>query len=198
MSDDVSRRELLSGLAASIFAGPFAAEAAQHAHNMVVEEKKTTGVYKPKLFNPHEYATVRRLAELIIPADEKSKGAVEAGAPEFIDLLCSNNAELASIYRGGVAWLDRQMERRHRAPFVKAAPAAQTAMLDLIAYRKNDGPELGPGIVFFDWVRKMVVDAYYTSPVGVRELGYMGNKGMTTFQVPAEAIAYALKKSGLG
>ena len=196
-TEALSRRQALASLAASVLAGPFAAEAAQHAHNMVVEEKKATGVYKPKLFSPPEYATVRRLAELIIPADGTSKSAVEAGAPEFIDLLCSANAELAAVWRGGLAWLDRYSEKRQGTSFVKSGAEQQTAILDLIAYRRNDAPEIGPGIEFFDWARKMVVDAFYTSPIGVKDLDYRGNKGMTTFQVPAEAITYALKKSGL-
>jgi gluconate 2-dehydrogenase gamma chain len=194
----MTRRDMLAGMAASVLGGTFGAEAAQHAHNMVAEEKKAAGVYKPKLFTSSEYATLRRLAELIMPADEKSKSAVDAGAPEFIDLLASSNPELGAIYTGGIAWLDRQMVERHGQRFVKATPEQQTAMLDLIAYRKNETPELGPGIVFFDWARKMVVDAYYTSPVGVRAIGYMGNRGMGTFQVPAAAIAYAVKRSGLG
>jgi gluconate 2-dehydrogenase gamma chain len=194
----MTRRDMLAGMAASVLGGTFGAEAAQHAHNMVAEEKKAAGVYKPKLFTSSEYATLRRLAELIMPADEKSKSAVDAGAPEFIDLLASSNPELGAIYTGGIAWLDRQMVERHGQPFVKATPEQQTAMLDLVAYRKNETPELGPGIVFFDWARKMVVDAYYTSPVGVRAIGYMGNRGMGTFQVPAAAIAYAVKRSGLG
>jgi gluconate 2-dehydrogenase gamma chain len=193
----MTRRDMVAGMAASVLGGTFGAEAAQHTHNMVAEEKKAAGVYKPKLFTPTEYATLRRLAELIMPADEKSKGAIDAGAPEFIDLLASSNPELGAIYTGGIAWLDREMIERHGQPFVKATPEQQTAMLDLIAYRKNETPELGPGIVFFDWARKMVVDAYYTSPVGVRAIGYMGNRGMGTFQVPAAAIAYAVKRSGL-
>jgi hypothetical protein len=197
MSEVTSRREMLAGLAGSVLGGSFSVEAAQHAHNMVVDEKKAAGVYKPKLFNPHEYATLRRLAELIIPADAQSKSAVDTGAPEFIDLLASGNPELAAIYTGGIAWLDRQMVKRHGQPFVKATAEQQTAMLDLIAYTRNETPELGPGIVFFDWARKMVVDAYYTSPIGVRAVGYMGNRGMAVFQVPEAAITYAVKKSGL-
>ncbi len=71
-------------------------------------------------------------------------------------------------------------------------------MLDLIAYRKNETPELAAGIRFFVWARRMAVDAYYTSAAGIKELGYMGNKGMKEFKVPQEAIDYAVKRSGLG
>ncbi|HET8548845.1 MAG TPA: gluconate 2-dehydrogenase subunit 3 family protein [Bryobacteraceae bacterium] len=193
----MTRRDVLAGMSAPLLGSAFGAQAAQHAHNVVAGEKKASGVYKPKLFTPGEYAALRRLAELIIPADETSKSAADAGAPEFIDLLASNNPELAAIYTGGLGWLDREMVKRHGQPFVKATPEQQTAMLDLIAYSRNITAELAPGIVFFDWARKMVVDGYYTSPIGVRAIGYMGNRGMAVFQVPEAAITYAVKKSGL-
>jgi gluconate 2-dehydrogenase gamma chain len=200
MSDEtVSRRDLLRNIALSATLGGLSADAAQHVHQMAAVEKAAkAGVYEPKAFNAHEYQTLRRLAELIMPADEVSKGALEAGAPEFIDLLSSQNPELAAIYTGGIAWLDRQMERQHGKSFVDCKPEEQTALLDRIAYRRNATPELRPGIRFFDWARKMVADAYYTSKVGVADLGYMGNKGMTEFRVPAEPMNYALKRSNLG
>jgi gluconate 2-dehydrogenase gamma chain len=70
-------------------------------------------------------------------------------------------------------------------------------MLDKIAYRRSETPELAAGIRFFDFARRMTVDAYYTSAAGIKELGYMGNKGMKEFKVPPEALAHALAKSGL-
>jgi gluconate 2-dehydrogenase gamma chain len=87
------------------------------------------------------------------------------------------------------------MERRYGANFLDAKSPDQTAMLDLIAYRKNESPELGPGITFFDWTRKMVVDAFYTTPLGVKDLGYIGNTAVTKFEIPQAAIDYALKRS---
>jgi hypothetical protein len=187
-----TRRELLVQIAAAAaVAGSVDEAAAQHVHH-AAQQVKAAGPYVPKAFTPAETETLRALCELIVP------GAAQGGAFEFIDLLCSNNAELKAIYTGGLAWLDRQMERRAGAPFVQAKPADQTALLDLIAYRKNAAGELGPGVRFFDWARRMTVDAYFTSPAGVKELDYRGNRGMTTFQVPQAAIDYALKRSKLG
>jgi hypothetical protein len=160
-------------------------------------KQKTNGAYKPRLFNAHEYQTVRRLAELIIPADEVSGSAVEAGAPEFIDLIGANNEELGTQLTGGLAWLDRAAEKQAGKRFVDAAPEEQTRLLDSIAFRKNATPGTQPGVVFFDWMRRLTADAFYTSPIGVKDIGYKGNKGMTTFQVPAAAIDYAVKRSGL-
>jgi hypothetical protein len=192
---DVSRRDLLRGIALSVTLGGIPAEAAQHVHNIAAAEKSATGVYKPKAFTDHEYLTLQKLADYIVPADEVSPAASQAGCADFIDLLASQNPELAAIYTGGISWLDRAMERRYGANFVDAKPADQTAMLDLIAYRKNESPELGPGITFFDWTRKMVVDAFYTTPLGVKDLGYMGNTAVTKFEIPQGAIDYALKRS---
>jgi len=194
---DVSRRDLLRISLTTLGVSVVNAEAAQHVHQVVADVKKN-GAYKPKFFNEHEYQTLEKLADLIIPADEHSPGALAGGAPEFIDFLSSQSPELAEIYTGGLAWLDHQMNKIYSATFIAAAPDQQTAMLDLIAYRKTTTPELAPGIVFFNWVRNMTVDAFYTSKAGMDDLGYMGNGAMSEFHVPAEAIEYALKRSGLG
>ena len=192
---EVSRRDLLRGIALSLTLGGMQVADAQHVHQMAADEKIANGSYKPKAFNSHEYATLQKLADLIVPADEHSPSAAESGAAEFIDLLASQNPELAAIYTGGVAWLDHQMEQRYQTNFLNAQSDQQKALLDLIAYRKNESPELGPGIRFFDWARMMVIDAFYTSPAGVKDLGYMGNTAVAKFEVPQQAIDYALKRS---
>ena len=190
MSDqpgDLSRRDALRQLGIGVTAS-VSLEAAQHAHEAVAQEK-TKGEYAPKYFTAREYQTLRRLADLIMP------GSLDAGASEFIDYLSSQNKDMGDIYTGGIFWLDTEMKSRYGAAFVDAKPADQTALLDLIAYRRNTTPELAPGIHFFAWMRNMVVDAFYTSPVGVKDLGYMGNAVLSEFSVPAEALAYALKRS---
>jgi len=192
---ELSRRDLLQSIALSVTLGGLSPAAAQHVHSVAAEEKTATGVYKAKALNPHEYQTLEKLADLIVPADEKSPGAVAAGACEFIDLLASQNPRLLEIYTGGIAWLDQAAKRRFSTDFVGAKPNQQTALLDLIAYRKNESPELGPGILFFDWARRMVVDAYYTSPAGIKAIGYLGNTSVSKFEVPQEAIDYAVKRS---
>jgi hypothetical protein len=192
---ELSRRDLLQSIALSVTAGGLTPAAAQHVHSLAADEKVATGVYKPKALNPHEYKTLEKLAGLIIPPDQKSPGAAGAGACEFIDLLASQNPKLLAIYTGGIAWLDRAMHRRHSTDFVGAKLDQQTAMLDLIAFRKNQSRELGPGIRFFEWARRMVVDAYYTSPAGIKDIGYMGNTAVAKFEIPQEAIDYAINRS---
>src|SRR5688572_14090935 len=105
MSSRISRRQALRSIAASVTLGGLSAEAAQHVHQHAAEQKKkAAGAYKPKLFNAQEYKTIARLSELIIPADDISGSAVDAGAPEFIDIIASHNDELATILVGGLAW----------------------------------------------------------------------------------------------
>ncbi len=191
----VSRREWLARLAAGV--AVVSGAEAQHAHEAVAREKQKGGTYQPKALTAHEYATLQKLSDLILPADDHSPGALEAGAAGFIDFLCSVNNDLRYLYTGGLMWLDEAMEHAHDKPFLEAAPVEQTAMLDKIAYRKNASPELDPGIDFFALCRRMVADAYYTTPIGYKEVGYMGNSGMAQFSVPKEALEYALKRSGL-
>ena len=129
----LTRRQMLERIALALTAtgvAPFELAWGKHVHRAAREEKEKTGAYQPKLFKSHEYQTVGRLAELIIPADEHSGSAVDAGAPEFIDLLCSQNPELADIYTGGLLWLEAQMRQEHGASFLEATEEQQTSLLD--------------------------------------------------------------------
>src|SRR5260221_5584537 len=194
---EVSRRDLLKNIALSATLGGVSLEAAQHVHGVATQEKAASGVYKPKRVNAHEYRTLQKLADFIIPSDGRSWRATSAGAPEFIDLLASQNPQLLAIYTGGIAWLDYTMQRRYSSDFVSAKLEQQTALLDLIAYRKNESAELGPGIKFFEWARRMVADAYYTNPIGIKEVGYMRNTAVSKFEIPQEAVDYAFKRSSV-
>ncbi|MDQ6666337.1 MAG: gluconate 2-dehydrogenase subunit 3 family protein [Acidobacteriota bacterium] len=204
LSREFSRRDLLKTIGSSMVlttggAGVLTPALAQHVHQAVAEDKSLNGgtEYKPKFLNLHEFATLRRLADLIVPADEHSKGALDAGAAEYIDFMCSRNSDLGGIFSGGIGWLDEHMQHHHNTTFADAKPAWQTALLDVIAFQKNDSPATGPGIRFFAWARNMVVDAYYTSPVGIKDIGFMGNAVLSSFSVPEEAVQYALKRSPL-
>src|SRR5258708_17649346 len=125
MSDqvlDVSRRDLLRITLTTFGVVVVSAEAAQHVHNAVNDVKKTAP-YKPKCFTAAEYKTLQRLADLIVPSDEKSKGALDAGAPEFIDFLSSQCKELAEIYTGGVGSAGQEKKEGHSAAVF--APGAE-------------------------------------------------------------------------
>jgi hypothetical protein len=129
--------------------------------------------------------------------DTGTPGAGAPAAAAWIDMLASENPQLKDIYANGLAWLDEAMKKRGAADFVSAPVPDQTALLDLIAYRRNASPELDPGIQFFTMARRMTVDAFYTSEIGIADIDYQGNRPQATYPAPTEAIAYALKRSGL-
>jgi len=181
---------MLSAIAASALTGPLAAEAAQHVHDAAAADKNSTGgVYKPKGLTAAEFQTLGDLCELIIP------GAKQAAAAEFIDTLCSGSKQMAAIYTAGIAWMNAEIRRSHDTTFSAATADQQRALLDQIAWRKNASPALNPGIEFFDWARRMTVDAYFTSKVGTAEIGFKGNSSMQEFQVPLASIEH-VKKQG--
>jgi len=185
----ISRRDVLKNLAAGAAAGSvlqiIPAEAAALAHQMVHQEKtaSATGKYTPKFFSSHAYETLTTLCDAIIPKDETSGGAVEAGAPEFIDLLCSENEEFQLQIGGGLNWLENACRDRYEHTFLESARAQKKEILDLIAYRKNAkiDPSLTQGIAFFAGLRQMTCDAFYTSKIGIADLQYIGNTALAEF-----------------
>jgi len=195
---DVTRRELLRQVAlAVVAAGTIDRIAAQEVHQMAGQAMAATGgTYTPTALTAHEYATVERLADLIIPVEDGAPGARQAEVPAWIDMLVGVNDQLKGIYTKGVVWIDAAAAKSGAADFVSATVAQQTALLDQIAFRRNQSTELAPGIEFFGWVRRMTVDGFYTSRVGMRDI-YLGNTPQLTFTVPQEAIDYALRRSGL-
>jgi gluconate 2-dehydrogenase gamma chain len=179
----LNRRDLLKSLTAGLVSGSvlrvIPAEAAEYAHHAVHAEKAaaTSGAYKPKYFSAQQYKTIQSLCRSIIPADERSGGAIEAGAPEFIDLLTSENKDYRLQLGGGLMWLDAKCNDRYGKNYVDCPAEQQTEMLDLIAYTKNAkaDPGISQGIEFFSFLRGMTVDAYFTSEIGIKDLGYVGN-----------------------
>jgi hypothetical protein len=193
---DISRRDALRRLGLALMAtGALDRVAAQEVHHMAAEaQAAASGPYTPKSFSATEFRTLERLTDLIIPVENGAPGALAAGCAAWIDMISSENDQLKKIYKDGFAWVDGAMKTRGAASFVEATPAQQTALLDQIAYRRNQSPELGPGIEFFTWARRMTVDAFYTSEIGIKDIDYRGNRPMGSYPEPTEAIAYVLKR----
>jgi hypothetical protein len=185
----LSRRDVLRNLAVGAAGGSvlkmIPAKAAQLAHELIDKEKATSpgGKYKPKYFSSHQYETLSQLCDLILPKDEASGGAIEAGAPEFIDLLTSENEEYQGIFGGGLMWLDNLCTDRYERTFVDCTAVQQKEVLDLIAYKKNAlvSPALSQGVAFFAKLRNMTCDGFYTSKIGIEDLKYIGNTALAEF-----------------
>src|SRR6476620_8757160 len=196
---EITRRDVLRRLGLTLMAtGVLDRVSAQEVHHLALAAQAANGgAYTPKAFTDHEYRTLVRLTDFIIPVENGKPGASAAGAAAWIDMLASENAQLKSIYTKGLAWMDEAMKKRGTADFLSGTTEQQTALLDLIAYRRNQSPDLDPGIQFFTMARRMTVDAFYTSEIGIADIDYRGNRPQASYPEPTEAIAYALKRSGL-
>ena len=144
-------------------------------------------------FNDHELATVVVLSDLIIPADEKSGSATEAGVPEFIDFMMLDKPKNQTLMRGGLKWLDHLCLKKFELGFKDLKEGQQTEILDLIAYPQDALPEHEYGVKFFDLMRYMVGTGFFTSKIGVEDIGNVGNRPNVWDGVPEDV----LKKHGL-
>ena len=133
--------------------------------------------YQPKIFNPHEWKTVHVLCNLIIPSDERSVSAAAAGVPEFIDdWLDFKRGDLLSTIRGGLTWLDMECNRLFGTDFIDSAASQRKQILDRIAYPKKAAPEDANAVAFFNHFRDLVVNGFFTSEIGIKDLPYLGNE----------------------
>jgi gluconate 2-dehydrogenase gamma chain len=188
-AEPVSRRNVLKSLSMGAVAGSvlraIPLEAAEYAHSLIASEKANAkaGDYVPKYFDPHLYKTLQTLCETILPADADSGGAIEAGAPEFIDLLTSENPDYQEKVGGGLMWLDSTCADRYGNAYLDCSPQQQKEILDLIAYRKNEmrDESLIPGVEFFSFLRNLTADGFFSSKIGIKYLGYIGNTFLLEF-----------------
>lgn len=133
--------------------------------------------YKPKFFTAHEYATVGILADLVIPRDQRSGSATDAGVPQFMDFIMTDgNDQRRMAMRGGLAWLDREARNRFSVRDFRSLTTAQRKqILDDIAWPKRAKPEHSHGVAFFNSFRDLTASGFWSSKMGVADLGYQGN-----------------------
>jgi len=175
---DLSRRQMLGVLGAAPVAAmlpagvlpPAIDRAARAARNALA-----VGDYAPEFFTEHEWATVRMLVDLIIPADDRFGGATDAGVPEFMDFTMVDRPSQQAWMRDGLAWLDAESRRRFGAPFVELVRPQYRGLLDDIAWPDRAPEELEEGVAFFNRFRDMTASGYFSSRIGVEYLGYIGN-----------------------
>lgn len=128
-----------------------------------------------QFFTPHELRTVTVLADLVIPRDERSGSASDAGVPAFIDFMMTDRPQLQLPMRGGLAWLDSETRRRFDSTFVDATTAQQAAILDDVAWPARAPATLSQGVAFFNRFRDLVATGFWSSRMGVEDLRFMGN-----------------------
>lgn len=182
--------------------------ARESAEAAVLAEMQGTP-YTPKFFTRHEYQTVRVLVDYIIPRDARSGSATDAGVPQYMDFVLSDQtpppgppnptprfyvAPTASqiSVRGGIAWLDNECASRFGAgkTFLSATDAQRRQVLDDIAWPAKAKPEMSHGVAFFTRMRDMTASGFFSSKMGIQDVRYMGNVPMAKWDgCPPEVIA---------
>ena len=155
------------------------------------QAQQAPGAAAPAFFSAHEYATVTLLADTILPADDRSGSASDAGVPVFIDFMMIDQPQRQVAMRGGLAWIDREMQRRFDTTFVAATEAQRHALLDDISGPDPMPDGLSHGAAFFRSFRDLTATGLWTSKMGMDDLQFLGNKVVAKWEgCPPEALAH--------
>ncbi len=139
-------------------------------------------------FTPEEMAAITVLADIIIPKDDVSGSATDAKVPEFIEYIVKDMPEHQTPMRGGLRWLNLQCFQRYNNAFADCSKQQQIEMIDEIAFPKKTKPEMMQGVAFFNLMRNLTATGFYTSEIGVKDVGYMGNTPNQWNGVPADVL----------
>lgn len=190
---DLNRREALQLIGAASLAAAFdwtPAQATQAAASARAA-RATGGAFAPQFFTAHEWETVRTLVDIVLPKDERSGSATDAGVPEYMDFLMtdgSDNQRLAM--RGGLAWLDIQTRKRFKKAFKECVAEERKTILDAIAWPARATPDMSQGVAFFNSFRDLTAAGFFSSRMGVEDLRYQGNTFVAEWKgCPPEALA---------
>jgi hypothetical protein len=139
-------------------------------------------------FTKPEMATITVLADIIIPKDEVSGSASDAEVPEFIEFIVKDKPEFQTPMRSGLKWLDIECLNRYDKPFTECSEKQRLEIVDAIAYPQRAKPEMKKGVAFFSLMRNLTATGFYTSEIGVKDIGYEGNRPNQWKGVPEEVL----------
>lgn len=154
------------------------------------EVERDKKLHADKFFTTAEMATITVLADIIIPKDEKSGGASDAKVPDFIEFIVKDMPDHQTPMRGGLRWLDLQCLNRFGKPFTDCTKDQQIQLIDMIAYPKKAKPEMAQGVAFFNRMRDLTASGFFTSEIGVKDIGYAGNQPGKWTGVPEDILKH--------
>jgi gluconate 2-dehydrogenase gamma chain len=158
-------------------------------NRMKEEAAHDKDVLAKTFFTADEMATITIVGDIIIPRDEVSGSASDAKVPAFIEFIVNDMPEHRTPMRGGLRWLDMQCLNRYERPFKDCDHQQQMDMVDEIAWPEKAKPGMAQGVAFFNLMRNLTASGFYTSEIGVKDVGYMGNVPNQWNGVPAEVLA---------
>ena len=141
-----------------------------------------------KFFTEAELATITVLVDIILPKDSHSGSASEAGVPAYIEFVAKDEPEQQVPLRGGLRWMDLQCLESFGHAFVDCSSSQQIELIDKIAYPGKADPGMQQGVAFFSRLRDLTASGFYSSEMGVKDLGYMGNHPGKWEGVPADVL----------
>ncbi len=153
------------------------------------EAVRDAKLQKEVFFTPHELKTVAILSDIILPADEVSGSATQAGVPAFIEFIMKDQPQQQTPMRGGLMWLDSQAKARFGRKFALCPRPQQLEIVEDIAYPEKAKGAMKPGAAFFNLLRNLVMTGFYTTEMGFNDLGYVGNRPNAWPGVPKEVLA---------
>jgi len=174
---ELSRREAVQLLGALPFVTLFSLPAAdkERAQAFVDAALSEGAAFAPKFFTAAEFRTVGVLADMIIPRDERSGSATDAGTPEFMDFMMIDRPTNQKWMRDGLAWLDAQANSRFSKTFVQATTSERESILNDIAWPARAPAAMAAGVSFFNGFRDLTATGFWSSRIGVKDLRYVGN-----------------------
>jgi gluconate 2-dehydrogenase subunit 3-like protein len=190
-TDGLTRREALELAAVAAMTTAFRWTPADARRAADLARAARQGVFQAKFFTPHEWETVRVLVDIVIPRDERSGSATDAGVPEFMDFMLNEREDGGTAMRGGLAWLDNESRERFQKTFTDCVEPERRAIVDDIAFPKRAKPEHSHGVAFFNMFRDLTASGFYSSKLGIADLDYQGNAFITNWTGCPDA---ALKK----
>lgn len=152
------------------------------------ELERERKLMREKFFDDHELKTISILADIIIPKDETSGSATDAGVPAFIEFIAKDMPRYQTPLRGGLKWLDIQCMKRYTVDFASCTAPQQLEMVDDIAFPEKAKPELQQGVAFFNTLRDLTACGFFTSEMGIKDLGYAGNRPNQWDGVPQDVL----------
>jgi gluconate 2-dehydrogenase gamma chain len=199
---EMNRRDALQHLLAvpaGISIAPDALErAADHVHAALDPQGQPTAggaqparprPYVPKQFTPDEWRLLRMLVDYLIPRDARSGSATDAGVPEFMDFMLGEYASMRTWMRNGLGWMNAESRKRFQKSFVSASDAQRSEILDAIAFPTRAAAEVKAGVEFFNNLRNLTASGFYSSRIGIADLGYTGNRPVAEWKgTPPEVM----------
>lgn len=143
----------------------------------------------PSVFTKGELATMAILCDIILPATATAGAATDAAVVEFIDFIVKDIPNHQLPLKGGLMWLERESLVRFNLSFAELGKDNQIAIVEAIAWPERATPEMQPGVAFFNRMRNLVLTGYYTSKMGITDLGYKGNVPNVWDGVPEDVLA---------